>query len=178
MKKQALNNIKQKGFDSKAQMRYLLFLARKYPDKYKFVFDVLREHGVPSKEKEENAYWEAPYKVSPDTPSYRYKGKRKSAMSIEQKLMKIADFFDESDSSSASKINKILHRRTTIDYDLARTVANAFWAMYKNEISKDPEQMYRWFLKLHAFETFKQLNSETKQETERMLSDRLMGRQL
>lgn len=177
MKKQALNNIKQKGFDSKAQMRYLLFLARKYPNKYDFVFDVLREHGVPSKEKEENAYWEAPYKVSPDTPSYRYK-KRKSAMSIEQKLLKIANFFDESNSSSASKIDKILHRRVVINYDLARIVANAFWSMHKNEISRDPEEMHHWFMKLHTFKAFQQLNSETKQEAERMLSDRLMGRQL
>lgn len=170
----ALNNVKQKGFDSKSQMRYLLMLAKTHSE-YSWVFEVLREHGVPSTDKVEPAYWEAPYKVSPDTPSYSYK--RKLSSSIFNKIIKIANELDSIGKHlMANKLDKWASRRVNIDFKSALDTANSYWSLRKNELSKDPEELAKWFNNLDYFESYMQQNSETREEVKRILSDKILGR--
>lgn len=110
MDKFAINNVKQKGFDSRAQMRYLLILARDYPEKYKWVFKALRDHGVPEEEGPKGTYWYTIpeggfYNVTPSTPSYKYKGKKRSKLETE-KWRKAVGRFDKVINSKITKIAK------------------------------------------------------------------------
>jgi hypothetical protein len=183
--KLAINNVRQKGFDSKAQMRFLLMLAKTHPSKYQWVYEVLRDHGVPTAEKIEPAYWEAPYNVSPDTPSYTYKSTQKSKKpmrnpnlaSIIGKVLKVANKLDLIGRHiMASKLDRWATRRVDIDIKSALEVANSFWSLRKNELSKDPEELVKWFDTLEYFESYINQNSETKEEIRRILSDKILGR--
>jgi hypothetical protein len=174
VKKESINNIKQKGFDSLAQMRFLLHLAREHPEKYSFVFDILKEHGVPKKEKVDPAYWKGPYKVSPDTPSYIYTGR--SATNNLEKLIRIAQHLDDMGNlSSSTKLDKVV-RRTFLQEELANRVANMFWTIRKDEVTNDPSELAKWFNRLENFEPYKKLDSATQQEVERKLGDKILGR--
>jgi hypothetical protein len=172
VKKEAINNIRQKGFDSKAQMRYLLYLAREYPEKYSFVYDILGEHGVPSEDGPFHTYWTGPYKVSPDTPSYVYTGR--SAMV--QKLVRVAQHLDDVGRPLSAKRVDAIAQRVFLDEELANKVANMYWIVRKDEISTDPEKLIRWFDKLQEFKPYQQLDSATQQEVERILGDKILGR--
>lgn len=90
LNKHAINNVLEKGFDSRAQMRYLLRMAKDHPEKYSWVFKALKEHGVPKVEGPLHTYWEGPYQVSPETPSYTYTGRTGSLA----KLIVIAQKLD------------------------------------------------------------------------------------
>lgn len=177
MKKIALNPVREQGFDSKAQMRFLLQRAREYPNEYSWVIDALKEHGVPESEGPLHTYWTGPYNKSPDTPSYIYTG-RKSNMQIE-KLIKIAQQFDDlGNSETAKKLDTVAIKNVMVDEDAARSAVNAFWLIRKNEIEvNNPEKLAQLFHTFLKFEGYKKLpNEETKEEAKKMLGDKILGR--
>jgi hypothetical protein len=174
MKKISYNDMKTKGFETRPQMRYLLQLARKYPDRFSWVYDVLKNHGVPSEETALNTYWSGPYNVSPETPSYTYTGRKGSML---EKIIKLAQAFDDNgNASTAKKLDTVVVRSVMIDQDAAEEVANMFWTIRKNELPKDPEMQSKWFERLQSFEPFQGLNRETQEESERILGDKILGR--
>ena len=170
LSKEALNRIKEKGFDSKAQARLLMMWARDHEDKYGWVWDVLRNHGLPSTEKVEPAYWAEPYNISPETPSYTYIGRA----SLNLKLVKFAQMLDDSGfEDQADKLDEIvlLNKRTP------RDVANSFWSVRGNEIKKnDSDSILRAFSLLEGFKDYKELNPADQEEAKRVVGDKILGR--
>lgn len=169
MFKKALNPVRTKGFDSKAQMRYLLMLLRKYPDKYSWVKDALRDHGAPATEGPLHTYWEPPYNISPETPSYVYT--RRSQ--IDAMLVKFA--------------NKLLDHGKT---DLARKIisgpqnaANTFWTLFGRDVEKskgDQEALVEWFDRFNNFlaKSYGELSSQDKVEAYRCFGDKILDREV
>ena len=174
MRKQSRYDARDLGFKTKPQMRYLLKMLWEYPEEYSWVKDVLKDHGIPDPEEALRTYWTGPYKKSPDTPSYVYTG-GKSA-STRAKLIRIAKQLNHLGSSCASKLNKLAIRHIDIDEKHARAVANTFWVINKEDVTKDPEQRYEWFGRLENFRPYQELNEETKQEVYRLLGDKILGR--
>lgn len=167
MFKKALNPVKERGFDSKAQMRYLLMMMREYPEQYGWVKDTLRSHGVPKVEGPLRTYWEPPYNKSPKTPSYTYTGR--SAHLTNQ----ITHFASKLSEAQARQLLRPLY----VDESLAREVTNMFWTIRGNEVDKqDPQQLLALFRKLNEFQPFQHLNSETQEEVKRMVGDKILGR--
>ena len=169
------------GFQTKAQMRYLLQMARKHPDKYKWVFDVLKDHGVPSDEGPLHTYWAPPYNVSPETPSYTYVGKGRRAMNSVEKILKVAQALEDNGSpESAEKLDQIVLKSVMIDEQAAKEVANMFWSLRKNEAPPrdDQEAMADFFMKFEEFEPYFRLNPATKTEAKNRLGDKVLGREI
>lgn len=167
MFKKALNPVKERGFDSKAQMRYLLMMMREHPEQYGWVKDAIRTHGVPKVEGPLRTYWEPPYNKSPKTPSYVYTGR---SASLTNKIIRFASKLSEAQARQ-------LIRPIYVDDQAALEVANMFWTIRGNEFDKqDPEQLLALFRKLNEFEPFKALNSETQEEAKRMVGDKILGR--
>lgn len=169
MYKKARNPVKEKGFDSKAQMRYLLMLMRKYPDKYSWVKDALKTHGAPATEGPLRTYWEPPYNVSPDTPSYIYTGRRSQ---INTMIVKFADKLVES-----GKTHLAIHIVNPWH------AANAFWAMFKVEMKADKanqEALVTWFEKFDAFldKNYPSLTKLERVEAHRSLGDKILDREV
>lgn len=109
MKKEARNPVRQNGFANKAQMRLLLQWAKQYPEKYKWVFEVLREHGTPSDDGPLHTYWTGPYNVSPEKPSYVYTGGKKGSL---ERLVRVAQAFDDlGNIRVAQKLDRITFKR-------------------------------------------------------------------
>jgi hypothetical protein len=164
--KKSLNPIRERGFDSKAQMRYLLMMMREHPDQYGWVKDVIRNHGVPSTEGPLRTYWEPPYNKSPKKPSYVYTGRASL-------INKIVRFASQLPHHQAQQLLRPLY----VDESTANEVANMFWTIRGNELNKqDPEQLLAFFHKLQEFKPFASLNSETQEETKRILGDKILGR--
>lgn len=175
--KKALNPVKERGFQSKSQMRYLLMMAKKYPGEYSWVLDAFKRHGTPGEEGPLQTYWTGPYNKSPDTPSYVYTGRGRKAML--EKLIKIAQKFDDSGNpETAKKLDKVVVRKMMVDENAAKLAANAFWVLRKNEVPKDPEGLALFLdQKFSEFKPFQMLpNSETKEEAKRMVADKILGR--
>ena len=176
MKKQAYYDAESLGFKTLPQLRFLMMLYKKDPSKYSWVARVLKDHGAPSEETALNTYWEAPYLESPDTPSYKYTGK-KAAL---QKLIKVAQMFDDAGNpEGAKKVDKIV-TKMMVDSDAAKSVANAFWSIRKHEVPKDPNGLAIFLNeKLSNFKPFQELpNMETKEEAKNMVADKIKGREV
>jgi hypothetical protein len=175
MKKQAIYDAQNLGFRSKNQMRFLLDLASKYPDRYKWVYDVLKEHGVPERDSPLLTYWEGPYNVSPDTPSYTYKSKRKTESMLIEKLIKFANELDNRGLSvQADKLDEIIP--ALLNTNKAMQVANAFWSLWKNEIPTTKEGLLSFFNHFESFKLLQELYSSDQEEARRYLGDKILGR--
>lgn len=165
--KQARNSIKENGFQSAAQARLLMMWARDYPAKYDWVWDVVRDHGIPEKEQVDNVHWEGPYNVSPTTPSYTYVAKMKL------KLVKFAQMLDDAGfEEEAEKLDVVL-----MDKKNPREVANSFWAVRGSEIKKnDSDSILRAFSLLESFDEYKELDPADQEEAKRTIGDKILGR--
>ena len=114
VKKIAFNDLKENGFQTKSQMRYLLRLAREHPEKYEWVYDILREHGAPGRDGPLGTHWYTIdeggyYNMSPETPSYKYK---KRSASLIVKIIKAAESFDETgETKKAEQLDKIASKQ-------------------------------------------------------------------
>lgn len=171
MKKEAFYDAKTKGFKSRAQMRLLLDWARKDPSKYSWAIDILREHGVPDREESLNTYWEAPYNISPDTPSYVYKSKRSSFLG---QLTKFADALDEKGfHDQAEKIDSITIPKAMLDDKKAKEAAYSFWSLWKNDLKKTPEGINHFFEVFNKSSLMQKLNSASQIAAEQYLSDKV-----
>lgn len=173
----AFYDAKSKGFKSKAQMRLLLDWARKNPSKYSWVFDVLREHGIPSQDEASNEYWEAPYNISPSTPSYTYKSRKGSMLN---KLIKLANDLDENGYySQAEKIDSMFLPASTLNENKAEAAAKSFMSLWENNLvamlEKAPLTSGQMLGLEKMFEKFKPMqeitDSATKAEARAYLGD-------
>lgn len=166
MKKIALNPLRETGFQSKAQMRYLLRMAKEDPEKFSFVYDVLREHGVPSEDGPLHTYWTGPYNTSPETPSYVYTGRSASDLEsfVKKAKAKVADF----------------SRAPMYDDNRAKQVANQFWTIRGSEFSDSLtlDQMAEKLNSLEQFQPYSELDEATKQEARNYVGDFILGRKI
>ena len=176
MKKKAYNPVKTKGFDSKAQARYLLHLLQEHPEKYSWVKEVIKEHGLPSEEGPLHTYWEGPYNVSPETPSYKYTGRKsKKEADLISRLTRLATKLKERN-ISAEKIDnaiKILSRNDP------KELANSFWSLWGNSIRRErhnQEALGRWMSKFHDFLSKYELSSKDRIEAEHYFGDKILDR--
>ena len=163
------------GFRTRPQMRYLLNLYKRDPSRYAWVARVLKEHGATSEEAALKTYWDEPYRESPDTPSYKYTGRK----AMLEKLIKIAQKFDDfGNSEAAKKLDTVVIRKMMVDEDAAQSVANAFWSVRKNEVPSNPEKLVIFINEtLSEFRPFQRLpNEETREEARRMVADKILGR--
>ena len=188
MDKKAYNPIKEKGFDSKAQVRLLLMRARELPDMYGWVLDALKDHGWPKEDGPLKTYWDEPYRVSPDSPSYKYisptdkaifkKPKKYKADLTALQLVKIAEGFEELGlNKAAESLDKIVVKRMSVDDNLVEKITNQFWTITKDKSLKD-KQLFalQLFKRLENFEPFKQVDTITQVAIKNRISDKLMGR--
>jgi len=242
MDKKAYNPIKSKGFDSKAQARFLLHLMEQYPEKYSWVKSVLKEFGMPSEEGPLHTYWKGPYNVSPETPSYTYTSRTKAntttgltkfseAAIKHHSPKKVVDIFlapyieqiafdfstdpQETLNKWSTKFNSflteyghldsfetmlareyfqfrvktLLQQKTASllksaaikDESNPKTLANIFWALWKNDIMLDrrnPESLSEWFNKFRQFLDDHMLTALQKEEAQHHLGDKILGREV
>lgn len=179
MKKKAYNPIKETGFNSKAQMRYLLKLLYDYPEKYGFVKDILREHGVPETEGPLHTYWEPPYGVSPETPSYIYTGRGASLL---RNIVRFADKLDDLGfESDAIKLDDAMIEVVNGKEKTPKELANSFWSTYGSEIKQIPtqEELVPYFTeKLSRFLKERDVSESTAFEVQQYLGDKILGREV
>lgn len=175
MDKLALNKIKEKGFDSKAQVRLLLLRAREYPERYKWVYKALKDHGLPELEGPIKTYWEEPYNVSPTTPSYKYVYPKHYKKARIDRLIKICKQCSDLGLNKAAEIiNSKILTRIDQDVDLAKKIANQFWTIAKDMSTKD-RQIFaeKLFTKLENFQPYNNLNSSTQTAVRQEISAKL-----
>jgi len=176
MKKIAIDNIKEEGFRSKAQMRYLLHLMKEHPEKYSWVKDVLRDHGVPDVAGPLHRYWEPPYNVSPETPSYKYTGR---SANMFEKLIKFADKLEELGfEQEAVELDDAMFQ--VLEKHHPKSVANSFWSIHGNELVK-ADQEERSHILDERFPVFAEkydLTEEEKVLAQQYLGDKLLGREV
>lgn len=174
----ALNNIKDKGFDSQAQVRLLLLRAREYPERYKWVYKALKDHGLPSTEGPLKTYWEEPYNVSPTTPSYKYiSPKYKKANLIKISIIKLAQKYNNPTLIKLAEVMQhSIYKKYYIDYELVKKIANQFWTIVEEKSVKD-QQAYamKLFNKLENFQPFKNLNSTMQTAVINEISSKIKG---
>lgn len=181
--RQAKNSILENGFQSKPQVRYLLRLMRLYPDQYSWVKDALKDHGMPERDEPLHTYWDEPYNVSPDTPSYRYTGRRKSELKT---LIKLANKLDAQGKEEKARILDLFISKKiqanakqlapfVIDEKSAKEVANQYWSVRGNEIVKDSSSvdLVKFFDKFEEFKPYNLLSPLSQQEAHRFLGDLL-----
>lgn len=161
------NNVKENGFQSAAQARLLMMWAKDEP-KYSWVWQVVKDHGIPKNEHVEEIHWSEPYNISPTTPSYTYVAK------IESKLLKFAQQLDDLGfEEEADKLDQIVF----VENKDPRTVANSFWATRGSEIKKNnSDSILRAFDLLEDFEQYKELESADREEAKRIIGDKILGR--
>lgn len=173
--KEAVNNIREKGFDTRSQMRYLLRMAKEYPEDYSWVFDALRDHGVPKTEGPLQTHWKGPYNKSPETPSYTYVSRASSI----SKLTRIAQGFDNLGRvRTAQQLDDLVLKSFMIDHDAARKAANSFWTInVGRKESLNQERTQELLNKLEQFLSHKEFDEATKTEVRNKISDKMMGRE-
>lgn len=167
------------GFQSQPQMRYLLRMLYEYPDRYGWVADVLREHGVPAREEALHTYWEGPYNLSPKTPSYTYTGKKKKESCMKERMQKFAEKMKTMGKTVlADRVDSGIQ---FLDKELEpHEVANSFWALHANEIqaATTPQELMKWFLRFNKFEPMTKLEPQEQEEAKRFLGDLVKGRKI
>lgn len=172
----AWNAVKQNGFQTKAQMRFLLYLMQQYPSKYSWVKDVLRDHGVPSDEGPLHTYWSGPYNVSPETPSYVYhgKGKKKRKATLIDRLRVFGGKLD----SHPELLDELDDTITMLEHETPQAVANQFWSLWKNDMrtASNPEDLAMWMDRFYQFAEMRNLSPQDVVEAQRYLGDKLLGR--
>jgi len=178
--KEAKNSILENGFQSKPQVRYLLHLMRLYPDRYSWVKDALKDHGMPEEEEPLHTYWEGPYKVSPDTPSYTYTGRRSANL---KNLLKLAEKLDlRGKAKEAETLDLFVAKKAAIemkpfiiDERAAKETANRYWSIRGNEITRSSTttDLAKLFKRFEDFEPYKLLSASSQEEAQKYLSDLL-----
>lgn len=174
MKKQSVYDAQNLGFKTQPQARYLMRLYDQDPEKYKWVKEVIKEFGMPQEEEPLRTYWEPPYNISPETPSYKYK---KRSAQMKEKLEQFAKKVEATKNEKI--IEKVALALEFVEKELTpKEVANSFWALYGNEIQscESQQELVKYLLKFNKFDPLSKLDAMEQEESKRYLGDLIKGR--